>query len=177
MHDDFNGDGWCDYAVGISYPLNSKMNSFNIEDMILLGGAKGWTPPLHGIKTYMLDKKIPNSEEMEIYATFQADLTNIKLIHQKNGGAPYVIGLITGIIRDDDIIGPQVEARRREPTYCEGKHRVDFFTGWVSVYRWDDWAGTFKRVLGKDRQTVLDFEFNQAIEACNKEAAADSTSR
>jgi len=45
---DFKGDGWCDYALGVPYPFNSKMNSYDLDQLMVLVGASGWKPVLNG---------------------------------------------------------------------------------------------------------------------------------
>lgn len=90
---DFNGDGWCDYVVGVPYPVNSQMDSYYINQMMLLGGEKQWKPVLHGRKPFL-----PPITELDNrqWPTFQVDLTAIQLIYPKAGGAPYVLGLMAG---------------------------------------------------------------------------------
>lgn len=37
---DLNGDGWCDYALGVPYPANSNMNAYTLDQLMLLGGVE-----------------------------------------------------------------------------------------------------------------------------------------
>lgn len=38
---DFNGDGCCDYALGVHYPLNSNMNAYEPDELMVLGQVRG----------------------------------------------------------------------------------------------------------------------------------------
>ncbi len=90
---DLNGDGWCDYAIGVPYPFNSQMSSYDLSQEMLLGSKTGWRRPFHGKKSYLP----PISDlDIEIWAVFQVDLDDIQLIYPKAGGAPYVVGLYAG---------------------------------------------------------------------------------
>ncbi|HSV52461.1 MAG TPA: hypothetical protein VLJ57_10110, partial [Burkholderiaceae bacterium] len=92
---DCDGDGWCDHALGVPYPHNSKMNSFSIEEIMLLGRGNRWAKALNGKKGY--EFRSPVSENKQItWATFRVDLSEIKLIYHKQGGSPYVVGLYVG---------------------------------------------------------------------------------
>ena len=90
---DLNGDGWCDYAIGVPYPFNSQMSSYYLSEEMLLGSKTGWRRPFHGKKSYLP----PISDlDIEIWAAYQVDLDDIQLIYPKAGGAPYVVGLYAG---------------------------------------------------------------------------------
>jgi hypothetical protein len=80
---DFNGDGWCDYALGVHYPLNSRMNSYTLDELMALGRPRGWKPVFNGKKSWEMD-------EQETWPTFRVDLTGIRLVFPKQPGAPYV---------------------------------------------------------------------------------------
>lgn len=52
---DFNGDGWCDYVLGVHYPLNSNMNAYDLDELMVLGQARGWKPVFNGKKGWELE--------------------------------------------------------------------------------------------------------------------------
>lgn len=45
---DFNGDGWCDVAWKVPYPRNAHMESYRLEELLILGSRKRWLSPLRG---------------------------------------------------------------------------------------------------------------------------------
>jgi hypothetical protein len=158
---DFNGDGWCDYALGVPYPFNSKMNSFSVEDILLLGNQDRWGKALKGKNDYKFMVSLLHSP----WVSFRPDLTDIKLVYSKSGGAPYVIGIYSG--NDNEYL--QNDTHRKNPAYCdkEGKQRIDFFTPqYLTVYRWDDTVGTFKKVEESTRKAILEFEFEEETHRC-----------
>ena len=73
---DLNGDGWCDYALGVGYPVNSQMNSYYLSQMLLLGGAKKWEYALHGRKPWLPPVGSLDADHNDIWPVFQVDLTD-----------------------------------------------------------------------------------------------------
>lgn len=145
---DFNGDGWCDYALGVPYPFNSKMNAYWLNQMILLGGERSWRPALNG-------KPLPEFDDLvlltDVRPLFQVDLTNIHLVYPKSGGAPYVVGLWAS--GTDDPI-----KHYPEPPGCKQ---------YGTVYRWDETVGAFKKVDDATRDVVLKYFYTAIAKPCS----------
>ncbi|MCV2422990.1 hypothetical protein LNV28_21630 [Paucibacter sp. DJ2R-2] len=147
---DFNGDGWCDFAYAVPYPFNSKMNSYDLDQLMMLGRAKGWSPVLHGKKPHhpsIID--IPH----ETLPLYRISLSNIRLIYPGAGGAPYALGLYAG-----------------DGEYPDGKVAVWFerskCTEHVVVHRWDAEIGAFRRSDEATRDRVLDFYYQVVEKPC-----------
>lgn len=139
---DFNGDGWCDYALGVHYPLNSNMNAYELDELMVLGQARGWKPVFNGKKGWEL-------EDHDTWPTFRVDLTDIRLVFPSQGGAPFVLGLYAG---------GSDEGTRDMGKGCQQYN---------SVYRWDDGVGTFRKSDEATRDAVLKFFFSAIEKPCN----------
>ena len=141
---DFNGDGWCDFALGIPYPVNSKMESYRLEDMLLLGGPKGWRPPLHGKKSWSAEIR---DQDNELWPTFQVDLTAIVLVYPTSSGAPYILGLIDGYGFEKEAVSPGCRQYTR-------------------VHQWNTQVDAFKKVDDATRGAVLSFYYSKVEKPC-----------
>jgi hypothetical protein len=135
---DFNGDGWCDFAWAIPYPVNSKMESYWLEDVLILGGAKKWRAPFHGKRPWALDI------EEDIEPIFRVDLVGVSFIYRHSGGAPYVLG-----------IGPD----SHEPITLGCSE-------YASVHRWDDTVDAFRKADEATRKAVIDFYYSSIGQRC-----------
>jgi len=133
---DFNGDGWCDYALGVPYPINSQMNAYDLSQLMVLGQASGWKPVFNGKKSYEFMEK---GYAAETWPTFRIDLTDIRLVFPAQPGAPFVLGLMAGGVDD---------GKRHMGNGCH-QYR--------SVHRWDDTLGTFKKADVATREAVLKY--------------------
>jgi hypothetical protein len=143
---DFNGDGWCDFALGVPHPFNSQMESYWFEDVLILGGSKKWKPPL---KNKGAASSEISSLDSDIWPTFQVDLTEIAFVYAKSGGAPYVLGIKTG--------------------YELGKKSVTWgCSEYEDVHRWDDTVDAFKKVDDATRDVVLNFYYTKVEKPCEK---------
>ena len=138
---DFNGDGWCDYALGVPYPLNSNMNAYELDELMVLGQPRGWKPVFNGKKGWELD-------DHDIWPTFRVDLTDIRLVFPRQGGAPFVLGLYAG--GSDD-------GTRDMDNGCQQYN---------SVYRWDDAVGTFRKSDEATREAVLRYFYSAIAKPC-----------
>lgn len=143
---DFNGDGWCDYALAVPYPRNSQMNSYRLDQLMALGRAHGWKPVFNGKKGWELDA---DGYEHQTWPTDRVDLTHIRLLFPKQSGAPFVLGLYTG---DPD------EGKRNMGKHC---YRYQ------SVHRWDDKVGTFKKTDDATRDAVLKYFYSTVDKPCS----------
>lgn len=142
---DFNGDGWCDYVLAVPYPLNSKMNSYDLNEMMALGQASGWKPVFNGKKGWELEEK---GYEHETWPRFRVDLTDIRLVFPKQHSAPFVLGLDAGMSD-------------------EGKRNMgDGCLQYQSVHRWDNAAGTFKKSDDATRDAVLKYFYSVIEKPC-----------
>ena len=138
---DFNGDGWCDFAWEIPYPVNSKMASYYLDDLLVLGGKRVWRSPFRGHRPSMFDL------DREEWPRFRVDLTEIAMVYEKSGGAPYVLGLWSG--------------------YDLGKEWVGLGCWeYSSVYRWDKAVDAFKKVDDATRDTVIAFYYSTIGTRC-----------
>lgn len=143
---DFNGDGWCDYALAVPYPLNSQMNSYGLDQLLALGQANGWKPVFNGKKGWELDA---NGYEHRTWPTDRVDLTDIRLLFPKQGGAPFVLGLYAG---DPD------DGKRNMGKRC---------FQYQAVHRWDDAVGAFKRSDDATRDAVLNYFYSVIEKPCS----------
>lgn len=143
---DFNGDGWCDYALAVPYPLNSQMNSYRLNQLMALGQANGWKPVFNGKKGWELEA---NGYEHQTWPTDRIDLTDIRLLFPKQQGAPFVLGLYTG---DPD------EGKRNMGKGCYQ---------YQSVHRWDDAVGTFRKTDDATRDAVLQYFYSVVEKPCS----------
>ena len=143
---DFNGDGWCDYALGIAYPFNSQMKAYSLDQLMVLGRESGWAEVLHG-KRWASPSLY--SYANEIWPIFQTDLTQISLAYPKISGPPYVLGIFAG-------------------GKGEGKESVGGSScrQYISVHRWDDTVGAFKRVDDQTRDVVLKYFYAEIEKPC-----------
>jgi hypothetical protein len=143
---DFNGDGWCDYVLAVPYPLNSKMNSYDLNEMMALGQANGWKPVFNGKKGYeFMDEGFTN----EPWPRFRVDLTDIRLVFPKQQGAPFVLGLYAG--GSDD-------GKRDMGNGCQQ---------YQTVHRWDDSRGTFKKCDDATRDSALKYFYSAIEKPCS----------
>lgn len=143
---DFNGDGWCDYALGISYPINSQMNAYTLDQMLILGERSSW-------------KKLPKSLLQSIieldgfdgnkWPVFRVDLTDVRFVFPKNPGAPYILGLFSGKLDEGMVAIGGLGCRQ-----------------YVSVHRWDDKVGAFKRMDDAARDVVLKYFYSVLEKPC-----------
>lgn len=139
---DFNGDGWCDFAWAIPYPVNSKMESYWLEDMLILGGPKKWRMPFNGKRPSVL------RIDIEMWPIQNVALTDIAMVSTTTGGAPYVLG-----------IGP------------DGHKQVGFGCyDYASVHRWDNTVDAFKRADEAMRDAVLSFYYSHIGKRCERPA-------
>jgi len=143
---DFNGDGWCDYALAVPYPLNSQMNSYRLDQLMALGQASGWKPVFNGKEGWELDA---NGYDHQIWPTDRIDLTDIRLLFPAQQGAPFVLGLDTG---DPD------EGKRNMGKGCYQ---------YQSVHRWDDKVGTFRKADDATRDAVLNYFYSTTDKPCS----------
>lgn len=143
---DFNGDGWCDYALGVPYPINSRMNAYDLSQLMVLGQAGGWKRVFNGKKSHQLADEGLSSET---WPTFRIDLTDIRLVFPAQQGAPFVLGLMAG--------GPD-DGKRSMGNGCH-QYR--------SVHRWDDARGTFKKADAAMRDAVLSYFYSVMEKPCD----------
>ncbi|UVW28945.1 hypothetical protein [Massilia sp. H6] len=143
---DFNGDSWCDYALGVPYPLNSNMKGYYLNELMALGQAHGWKPVLNRKKGWELWKM---GLEENTWPGFQVDLTDIRLVFSKRQGPPFVLGLYAGGSND---------GKRNMGNDCYQ---------YSSVYRWDATIGAFKKSDNSTRDAVLDYFYSVIEKPCN----------
>lgn len=137
---DFNGDGWCDFAWAVPYPMSSKMESYFLEEILVLGGARRWRLPFNGKRPSMFDIDI------NVWPTYCVDLTEVSIVYSKSGGAPYVLG-----------IGP------------DGLDDVTWgCREYVSVHRWDNEVDAFKKVDDATRDAVIAFYYSTTGQRCER---------
>jgi hypothetical protein len=137
---DFNGDGWCDFAWAVPYPVNSKMESYWLEDVLILGGIKVWRSPFKGKRPSSL------SIDTQIWPLDNVALTSIAFVYNKSGGAPYVLG-----------IGPDGEAQVGFGCY-----------EYASVHRWDPTVDAFKKADDATRDGVINFYYASLGQRCER---------
>lgn len=138
---DVNGDGWCDFAWAVPFPFNSQMESYFLDELLILGGAERWRAPFHGNQParYELDP--------EVWPSFRVSLTAIAFLQSQTGGAPFVLGLVDG--------------------YAPGKTWFPSGCGqYTSVHQWDDKVDGFKRVDGARREAVLNYYYSHVERPC-----------
>lgn len=87
------------------------------------------------------------SQDAEVWPDFRLDLTEIALVFDLSGGAPYVLGLVSGY----DLGKEWHSAGCRQHS---------------SVYRWDDQVDAFKRVDAVERQSVLSYYYTHVEKPC-----------
>lgn len=143
---DFNGDGWCDYALGVPYPINSQMNAYDLSEMMVLGHAAGWKSVFNGKKSHEF---ADNGYSHRTWPTFRVDLTDIRLVFPVQPGAPFVLGLMAGA---------SDEGKRNMGNGCH-EYR--------SVHRWDETLGTFKKADDATRDAVLKFFYSVIEKPCS----------
>ena len=143
---DFNGNGWCDYALAVPYPRTSQMNSYRLDQLMALGKADGWEPVFNGKKGWELDA---NGYEHQTWPTDRIDLTDIRLLFPTRSGAPFVLGLYTG---------DPGEGKRNMGENCYQ---------YQSVHRWDDKVGTFRKTDDATRNAVLDYFYSTIDKPCS----------
>ncbi|QRR35590.1 hypothetical protein JNX00_06920 [Hydrogenophaga sp. YM1] len=137
---DFNGDGWCDFAWAVPYPMNSKMESYFLDEIMTLGGPKRWRPPLKETGATLFGSDFRVSPDQNV------DLTEVTMIYPKSGGAPYVLG-----------IGP------------DGLEYVALgCREYVSVHRWDNEVDAFKKVDDVTRDAVITFYYSTVGQRCDR---------
>lgn len=143
---DFNGDGWCDYALGVPYPVNSKMSSYNLSKLMTLGTASGWKPVFNGKQEYEV---VPDGGEDETWPRLRVDLTDIRLVFPNKQAAPFVLGLFAA---------GSDEAKLEVQDGCYQ---------YQSVHRWDDTRGTFKKSDVATRDAVLKYFYSVIEKPCS----------
>lgn len=142
---DFNGDGWCDFAWAVPYPINSQMNAYDLSQLMVLGQEQGWKRVFNGKKAY----ELANADlDRRTWPTFRIDLTDIRLVYPAQQGAPFVLGLNAGATD---------EGKRKVGKGCQ-QYR--------SVHRWDDTVGTFKKVDDATRDAVLQYFYSTISKPC-----------
>lgn len=140
---DFNGDGWCDFALKVPYPINSQMDYYFLDGIFMLGGPHGWRHPRWGVKRTALasdDKDAPKQN---------VDLTGVSLVYLDSVPVPYVLGLKSGYDLGSTLIG-----------------RGCF--EYSSVYRWDDKVDAFRRVEEAIRERVIALYYAKLGERCGQ---------
>ena len=143
---DFNGDGWCDYALGVPYPVNSKMNAYDLSQLIALGQVGGWKSVFNGKKSHQLADEGLSSET---WPTFRIDLTDIRLVFPARRGAPFVLGMMAG------------GADEGKRSIGNGCHQ------YRSVHRWDKALGTFKKADAATSDAVLNYFYSVMEKPCH----------
>ncbi|QNA88239.1 hypothetical protein G4G28_06500 [Massilia sp. Dwa41.01b] len=143
---DFNGDGWCDFALGVPYPLNSNMGMYDLNQLMVLGHAGGWKPVFNGKNPSQLREQL---DDNATWPSFRVDLTDIRLVFPKQPGPPFVLGLYAG--RSD-------EGKRNTGNDCYQ---------YQSVHRWDDALGAFKRSDDATRDAVLKYFYSVIEKPCS----------
>jgi hypothetical protein len=138
---DFNGDGWCDFAWAVPYPVNSQMESYSLTDLVVLGGAKSWRQPYNGRRPALF------SIDQETWPDFRVDLTEARLVFVKSGGAPFVLGLVSAYDLGQE-------------WHASGCRQLS------SVHRWDHRIDAFKRIEGAERSAVLDYYYLHVKKPC-----------
>ena len=144
---DFTGNGWCDYTLGVPYPINSKMNSFGFNDIMKLGDADGWHDVLHGKQWFKLPLSVTLGDNIPLD---RMDLTDIHLVYPKKQGAPYIIGLMPGY--------PLPWVVENDSPHCKK---------YTTVYRWDPAVGAFKITDPAATQVVLQYYYAKIAEPCS----------
>jgi hypothetical protein len=117
------------------------MESYFLDEMLLLGGPKRWRLPFNGRRPSWFDL------DSEIWPSFRVDLTEIVMLYSTAGGAPYVLGLIDGAPGDRTTVSPGCRQYTR-------------------VHRWDAEVGAFKKVDDATRETVLAFYYSKIEKPC-----------
>lgn len=140
---DFNGDGWCDFAWAIPFPVNSKMEAYVLDEILLLGAAKAWRPPFKGKRSSMFEA------DTDLWPWFRVDLTDVSFVYSKASRAPFVLGLRDGMEWGTTQIG----------WGCRE---------FSSVHRWDHSADAFKKVDDSTRDTVLNFYYTHIGQRCER---------
>lgn len=143
---DFNGDGWCDYALGIPYPVNSKMSSYDLSQLMALGTANGWRPVFNGKQEYEV---VPDGGEDKTWPRLRVDLTDIQLVFPRKQAAPFVLGLYAA---------GSDEAKREVEDGCYQ---------YQTVHRWDDSRGTFMKSDDATRDAVLKYFYSVIEKPCS----------
>jgi hypothetical protein len=142
---DFYGDGWCDYALGVPYPINSQMNVYDLSQLMVLGQANGWKPVFNGKKAFEFMNK---GYAQDTWPALRVDLTDIRLVFPTQQGAPFVLGLFAG----------GEEGKRDMGNGCYQ---------YQAVYRWDDALGTFKKSDDATRDAVLKYFYSVIDKPCS----------
>ena len=145
---DFNGGGWCDYTLGVPYPFNSQMNSYFLDELILLGGKQSWRRALNGKPWFKVKKLLLPPD---VWPLDRVDLTGIHLVYPKSSGAPYVLGFWASGTEDPTKSYPK-------PPYC---------TQFSTVYRWDETFGAFKKADDTTRDVVLKYFYTAIAKPCS----------
>ncbi len=142
---DFNGDGWCDHALAVPYPLNSRMKAYDLNQLMALGQPRGWRPVFKGKKAFQLAE---DGYVHSTWPTFRVDLTDVKLVFPAQKGAPFVVGLFAGL---------SDEGKRDMGNGCQQ---------FRSVHRWDEAIGTFRKVDEATRKHVLNYFYSAIEQPC-----------
>ena len=142
---DLNGDGWCDVALGVPYPIHSGMNAYDLSQLMVLGQASGWKSVFNGKKSFEFSQ---NGYSHRTWPTFRIDLSDVRLVFPVQPGAPFVLGLMAGA---------SDEGKRDMGNGCH-QYR--------SVHRWDDALGTFKKADNATRDAVLEYFYSAIHKPC-----------
>jgi len=138
---DLNGDGWCDMALAVPFPFNSKMETYFLDEMLILGGPKGWRLPFKGKGPPMFGL------DDELWPHLRVDLTGIVLVYPTSGGAPFLLGLIDPFGSEKEFVSPGCKQYTR-------------------VHRWDAEVDAFKKVDDATRDSVLAFYYSKVEKPC-----------
>lgn len=145
---DFTGNGWCGFALGVPYPVNSQMESYSLDDIMLLGGGEGWRHPFKGKKSYLP----PVSDlDFDVWPRHAIDLTDIRFVYPRRGGAPYILGVNAGTDAPKVIV-------TNEPL-CEQ---------YATVYQWDSKVDGLKKVDKNVRNIVIKYFYSTIERDCSK---------
>jgi hypothetical protein len=141
---DFNGDGFCDYALGLPVPINEKMTQFNISEIFFVQNAGTWISAFaHRKPWHIVDF------DYQVWPYHDASLLNVDFIYSKLDGLPFVLGLYA---KSDD----------------EGAWRVGSGScfQYVSVHKWDKQYNSLKRVPDEIRDVVLNYFYTFIKKPC-----------
>jgi hypothetical protein len=144
---DASGDGWCDYILQIPYPINSKMSSYSLNEIMLLGSSSGWQAPFHGKKIHEVAEPFGPLNN-DTWIIHRVDFVNARFLYVRTG-APYLFGVYAG--------GEEPKLERSDG--CEE---------YGPVYRWDEVVGGFRKVISVERELVLNFYYSKLDKPCTK---------
>jgi hypothetical protein len=140
---DLDGNQWCDYVVSAVMNTRTGENTWPIYDLVLMGSKAGWLEVAPDKELY--SKLIEKGIEEEYITGGNVGTSDIALVYQKNGGAPYILGLEYG--NSWNTGGPGCYEN-------------------MDVFQWDERYRTFKRVPKTEAQIVLQFARQKKISRC-----------